>query len=85
MESMRYFADALVRIVELFRFDGWLLNIENKVDNIAVLKEFVPYLTKLIHKSNPQNLVIWYDSVTVEGVLSWQNELNEKNRCVPRW
>lgn len=26
--------------------------------------------------------VLWYDSVTVEGKLEWQNELNDNNRWV---
>ena len=30
--------------------------------------------------SNPNSCVIWYDAVTVEGKLDWQNELNEKNK-----
>ncbi|KAJ8922923.1 hypothetical protein NQ315_001466 [Exocentrus adspersus] len=80
-ETMRVFARSLAQIVKIFGFDGWLLNIENAVENVNVLKEFVAYLTQLLHTENPGNLVIWYDSVTEEGKLDWQNELNAKNRC----
>ncbi|CAG9856286.1 unnamed protein product [Phyllotreta striolata] len=80
IESMRTFAESLAQVTKLFGFDGWLLNIENKVTNVQALKEFVPYLNKLIHEDNPGNLVIWYDSVTDTGDLRWQNELNSKNR-----
>lgn len=30
----------------------------------------------------PQSYVIWYDSVTNNGELEWQNELNSSNRFV---
>ena len=33
-----------------------------------------------MRQSNPNSCVIWYDAVTVEGKLDWQNELNEKNK-----
>lgn len=33
-----------------------------------------------MHEANPVSQVIWYDSVTVEGKLEWQNELNDLNR-----
>lgn len=33
-----------------------------------------------MHQANPVSQVIWYDSVTIEGKLTWQNELNEFNR-----
>ncbi|KAG5885999.1 hypothetical protein JTB14_025393 [Gonioctena quinquepunctata] len=79
-ESMMSFAESLAELTKIFGFDGWLLNIENKVVNIDVLKEFVPYITNLIHQVNSENLVIWYDSVTIKGDLNWQNELNDKNK-----
>lgn len=78
--QMQSFARSLAHLTKIFGFDGWLLNIENDVKNIHVLMEFVPYFTNLIHKDNPGNLVIWYDSVTNKGKLQWQNELNGNNR-----
>lgn len=80
LETMKSFAESLAQVTKIFGFDGWLLNIENKVSNVEVLKKFVPYLTKLIHDDNPGNLIIWYDSVTEKGELVWQNELNENNQ-----
>lgn len=78
--EMHSFARSLANITKIFGFDGWLLNIENEVKNVDVLKEFVPYFTNLIHQDNPGNIVLWYDSVTEEGKLRWQNELNSQNR-----
>lgn len=78
-------------------FDGWLVNIENKVDpghNVDVLVHFVRSLTAQMRAatSNGQHgssstttrndgcTVLWYDSVTVDGELKWQDRLNRENR-----
>ncbi|MCI29502.1 cytosolic endo-beta-N-acetylglucosaminidase-like, partial [Trifolium medium] len=33
-----------------------------------------------MHSSMPGSLVIWYDSVTIDGELNWQDQLNEYNK-----
>ena len=43
------------------------------------LLHFVQLLTEKTHAANPQGEVIWYDSVTCEGKLKWQDELNDLN------
>lgn len=62
--------------------DGWLINIENKVnaDDVLKLRDFVAMLTDAMHSKIPHSQVIWYDSVISTGELKWQNELNNKNR-----
>uniref|UniRef100_A0ABD2WL15 Cytosolic endo-beta-N-acetylglucosaminidase n=1 Tax=Trichogramma kaykai TaxID=54128 RepID=A0ABD2WL15_9HYME len=77
------FADALVFLAQFYKFDGWLLNVENEIhqDDVGKLTFFVRYLTDTIHKRVENSEIIWYDSVTESGKLSWQNELNEKNNC----
>ncbi|KAL3274569.1 hypothetical protein HHI36_015950 [Cryptolaemus montrouzieri] len=79
--TMQSFARHLAKIVEIYKIDGWLLNIENPMENTVVLKSFVGYLTECVHQVDSASLVIWYDSVTEDGKLSWQNELNDKNLC----
>ncbi|KAL1104682.1 hypothetical protein V6Z11_D04G082200 [Gossypium hirsutum] len=81
-ESAHKYAERLAELAVALGFDGWLLNLEVKVDigQIPNLKEFVGHLTQTIHSSLPGSLVIWYDSVTIDGELSWQNQLNEKNK-----
>lgn len=81
-EYMKQTADALAFISKYCKFEGWLLNVECaiKADKIPLLREFVEYLTQRVHEDVPKGRVIWYDSVTDEGHLSWQNELNGLNR-----
>ncbi|GBG70253.1 hypothetical protein CBR_g6382 [Chara braunii] len=83
VESARHYASQLVQIAAHFGFDGWLINIENRIekDHIANLLEFLRCLTEKMHVAVPMSQIIWYDSVTEDGVLDWQNELTEKNKC----
>lgn len=76
-------ADQLVRMAQYYQFDGWLINIENKLssEKTAALKDFLCYLTKQMHLQVRGSEVIWYDSIILDGSLSWQNELNDKNKC----
>lgn len=79
--SFRAVADKLVQIAQYYGFDGWLINIENKLSESAVKNtpSFLRYLTYRMHRGVPESLIIWYDSVLETGELKWQNELNEKN------
>ncbi|KAH9702655.1 cytosolic endo-beta-N-acetylglucosaminidase 1 [Citrus sinensis] len=56
------------------------MEVELDVDQIPNLKEFVSHLTQTMHSSVPGSLAIWYDSVTIDGKLDWQDQLNEKNK-----
>lgn len=94
-------AAKLTQIAVDHGFDGWLVNIENKVDpgkNVDVLVHFVKSLTAQMRRAatsassstadvtagavhnNSSSTVLWYDSVTVDGELEWQDRLNGKNR-----
>ncbi|KAL0122537.1 hypothetical protein PUN28_007324 [Cardiocondyla obscurior] len=81
-EDARKFADALVLIAKTYQFEGWLLNIENSIKETDIdnLIYFVNYLTESIHDEVLDSEIIWYDSVTKKGNLSWQNELNDNNK-----
>ncbi|KAK0168238.1 hypothetical protein PV327_002062 [Microctonus hyperodae] len=82
IDETKRFADALIMLAKFYNFEGWLLNVENKIkpDNIERLLYFVQYLTVEIHNEIPSSEIIWYDSVTVDGNLKWQNELNDENK-----
>ncbi|CAN0505755.1 unnamed protein product, partial [Ectocarpus sp. 12 AP-2014] len=117
-------AAKLTQIAVDHGFDGWLINIENKVDpgeRVDVLAHFLRSLTAQMRAATlsgstinsvggglspstastvmsgggPEDgkpgtpgtagghsrpTVLWYDSVTVEGELEWQDCLNGKNR-----
>ena len=75
-ENQNQFVQKLTEIAKIVGFDGWLLNIENKIDKSKIpdLIKIVDNLTKAMHETDPDSLVIWYDSVTVEGKkISRQN------------
>ena len=80
-ENTKLLIQKCVQICQHVGFDGWLLNIENVIDkeNIEDLKQFVQELTGAMHEMNPDSKVLWYDSVTVDGKLEWQNALNDLN------
>lgn len=82
IEETKKFADALVALAKFYEFEGWLLNVENKINpqHIEQLLYFIQYLTVRIHEEIQSSEIIWYDSVTVDGHLKWQNTLNDKNK-----
>lgn len=81
-EKINEFSIALANLMKVFNFDGWLLNIEVIVDNhLTKLVDLVKQINQECKKVNAKSKVIWYDSVTYpDGLLSWQNELNELNQ-----
>ncbi|XP_027110733.1 cytosolic endo-beta-N-acetylglucosaminidase 1-like isoform X1 [Coffea arabica] len=81
-ESAQMYAELLTELAVALGFDGWLINMEVELDvgQIPNLKEFVSHLTQTMHSSLPTSLVIWYDSVTINGDLDWQNQLNDMNK-----
>uniref|UniRef100_A0A915PQJ3 Mannosyl-glycoprotein endo-beta-N-acetylglucosaminidase n=1 Tax=Setaria digitata TaxID=48799 RepID=A0A915PQJ3_9BILA len=91
----------LVNVAVKYNFEGWLINIENKIEVwffacflissdlsqrtecIKYLDLFLRMLTNEMRQAiGKRSRIIWYDSVTVDGELKWQNELNDKNQ---RW
>ncbi|GER44853.1 cytosolic endo-beta-N-acetylglucosaminidase [Striga asiatica] len=80
--SAHTYADRLIEFAVALGFDGWLINLEvdAEPEKILILEEFVSYLTQTLHSKLPGSLVIWYDSITIDGSLSWQNQLNASNK-----
>ncbi|KAK7604034.1 hypothetical protein V9T40_004307 [Parthenolecanium corni] len=73
------FVDQLVAVQKRYRFDGYLVNIENELttDQLPKLENFLRNLKSQIENG----VVIWYDAVSfVNGKLEWQDELNEHNK-----
>lgn len=73
--------EKLCAINQDYMFDGYLVNIENPVEEeVEFLLEFIEKLTKKLKQYSTKNLVIYYDSIINDGKLKWQNELNELNK-----
>ncbi|GAA5855630.1 hypothetical protein JCM8547_001624 [Rhodosporidiobolus lusitaniae] len=86
--SIRY-ADYLVALAVEHGFEGWLVNVEvdlglgeeKKIakEHAASLLAWLKYLREEMHRKVPGAEVMWYDAVTIEGKLSWQNRVNDLN------
>ena len=93
-EIMEKAINNLVDIAEFYRFDGWLINIENKLtvslflselllfwpEQLPMMCNFLQLLTVSMRSRLGRSRVIWYDSVIANGSLIWQNELNHLNK-----
>lgn len=125
-QSAERAATKLTRLAMDYGFDGWLINIENKVEStdgqVEHLAHFVKSLTCQMRAAKERclrdtlewsglptgshlrgsgegqicghanddecapepnasrTLVLWYDSVTKDGELAWQDQLNSNNR-----
>ncbi|KAG2234434.1 hypothetical protein INT48_007182 [Thamnidium elegans] len=70
-----------------YGFDGWLFNIEceffpfptNPKTKAEELAKFMHYFKEKMHVEIPGSQVIWYDSMTNDGDVDWQNNLTCKN------
>ncbi|MEU6031263.1 endo-beta-N-acetylglucosaminidase [Streptomyces tauricus] len=74
-------AAQLVAVAEAYGFDGWFVNAETGGGNAALATDMLGFLTELkaLSKAKGQR-VTWYDSMTVNGSVSWQGALNNQNR-----
>jgi mannosyl-glycoprotein endo-beta-N-acetylglucosaminidase len=84
-ESAQHAAEYLIQLAIKTQIDGWLINIENPIplDLIDNLKLFLTTLTQGMHSAlgdEQQSQVIWYDAVTIEGKLRWQDGLTSLNK-----
>lgn len=77
----------IARLADLcvaFSFDGYLVNIENSLD--AGLARRLVLFTDTLRKrvqsavSGGHGQVVWYDAVTIDGPLQYQNALTAKNK-----
>ncbi|MEH7097813.1 endo-beta-N-acetylglucosaminidase [Neobacillus vireti] len=72
-------ADKLIEAASYYGFDGWFINQETEGGNAQTaqkMKDFLVYLQK--HKPDGMQ-IMWYDSMTKDGKVSWQNALNAQN------
>lgn len=76
----------LIEVCNEFGFDGWFLNQEIDPTESTTMKPeeyanlFKEFLVQFKEKSNNSIEIMWYDAMTIEGKLEWQNQLNDKNK-----
>lgn len=80
--------DKLIEVAEYFGFDGWFINQETEgsesdpngaltAEHAALMQEFIKAFKG---KAGDSLELMWYDSMTVDGEMDWQNALTDKNK-----
>lgn len=76
--------DKLIQSATEMGFDGWFINQETEsIDEAKLTPEHSKLMQELIKefKANAGDKleIMWYDSMTEEGEMDWQNSLTDKN------
>ena len=80
--------DKLIEVANYFGFDGWFINQETEgsdsdpdgfltEDHAVLMQEFIKAYKA---KAGDDLQLMWYDSMTVDGEMDWQNALTDKNK-----
>ncbi|MFB7813185.1 discoidin domain-containing protein [Paenibacillus chitinolyticus] len=72
-------ADKLIEVAKTYGFDGWFINQETEGGTPADAQKMKEFLKYLEARKSPSMQIMWYDSMTKDGAISWQNALNDKN------
>ena len=78
--------DKLIEAANILGFDGWFINQETQgTYNAPLTKKHAGLMKKFIYefkKAAKDSLTLfWYDSMTEDGRIQWQNALTDKNSC----
>lgn len=83
------YADLLVELTRERGFDGWLFNVEvalgaagsaaSAKEHAAAVLTWLAYFSASLKAAVPHAQVLWYDAVTTDGKLAWQNGVTEAN------
>lgn len=81
-DAVNEFVNSLTELTLHHNCDGWLINIENSLEETLIdnVLYFLRRLKQELVFAGNCGKIIWYDSVTKDGKLDWQNELNAKNK-----
>ncbi|MGL5352929.1 MAG: endo-beta-N-acetylglucosaminidase, partial [Clostridium sp.] len=77
-------ADKLIEVAKTYNFDGWFINQETEsTDSASLSKEHAVLMQEFIKefksKAKDDLEIMWYDSMTKDGDMDWQNALTDKN------
>lgn len=78
--------DKLVETCDKLGFDGWFINQETQLDEASQKKVeyatlFQDFLKQFKEATNGKYEIMWYDAMTVDGEMDWQNQMNDKNKA----
>ena len=81
-EEAETFSDNLVALCREMNFDGFLINFECTLTPVetAVLIDWIVMTRNRLKSCISHGMLVWYDAVTIEGKLNWQNALNLMNK-----
>ncbi len=71
-------ADKMIEMAKFYGFDGWFINQESYgcgKEEADLMVEFFTYM----HEKEPSIRIGWYDSMTTEGPVKYQDSLNPLN------
>lgn len=76
--------DKLIEVAKTLNFDGWFINQETEgTDKKPLTKEHAVLMQEFIKqfksKAKDSLEIMWYDSMTEDGKMDWQNALTDKN------
>ncbi len=75
--------DKLIEVAQTYGFDGWFINQETEgTDGAPLTKEHAELMQGFLSyfkEKAPDLELVYYDSMTVDGEMDWQNALTEKN------
>lgn len=76
--------DKLIEVSNLYGFDGWFINQETDGTESEPLTQkhaqlMQEFIKEFKHKSGSKLEIMWYDSMTKDGKMDWQNALTDKN------
>lgn len=73
--------DKMIEVAQRYGFDGWFINQETETN---LTKKHADLMKELIvefkQKSAGALEVMWYDSMTSDGEMDWQNALTDQNQ-----
>lgn len=77
--------DKLIEVATTYGFDGWFINQETEgTDEEPLTADHAKLMQELViqfkEKAGDTLEIMWYDSMTKDGEMEWQNALTEKNQ-----
>jgi endo-beta-N-acetylglucosaminidase D len=76
-------ADKLIEVAEYYGFDGWFINQETAGGNSQTAMEMRDFM--IYFQENSDLEIEWYDAMTENGNIAWQNQLNSLNDWFFQW